>query len=77
MENLRGATAIVTGASRGIGVYIARALAREGVNLALAARSVDELEQVRAEMEGLGVRAIAIQCDVAQAAGPRGADPSH
>jgi len=66
MENLRGANAIVTGASRGIGVYIARALAKEGVNLALAARSMVELEQVRAEMEGLGVRAIAIQCDVAQ-----------
>jgi short-subunit dehydrogenase len=67
MEKLRGANAVVTGASRGIGVYIARALANEGVNLALAARSVEELEQVRAEMEGLGVRAIAIQCDVAQA----------
>jgi short-subunit dehydrogenase len=67
MDNLRGATAIVTGASRGIGVYIARALAAEGVNLALAARSVDELEHVRAEMEALGVRAIAIKCDVAKA----------
>ena len=63
MDNLRGANAIVTGASRGIGVYIARALAREGVNLALAARSLEDLEHVRAEMEGLGVRAIAIQCD--------------
>lgn len=68
MDNLRGANAIVTGASRGIGVYIARALAREGVNLALAARSLEDLEHVRAEMEGLGVRAIAIQCDVAEAA---------
>ena len=68
MDNLRGANAIVTGASRGIGVYIARALAAEGVNLALAARSVEELETVRAEMEALGVRAIAIRCDVAQAA---------
>ena len=68
MDDLRGATAIVTGASRGIGVYIARALAAEGVNLALAARSLDDLENVRREMEGLGVRAIAIQCDVAEAA---------
>ena len=67
MDDLRGATAIVTGASRGIGVFIARALAAEGVNLALAARSLDELEQVRREMEALGVRAIAVQCDVAQA----------
>ena len=68
MDNLRDANAIITGASRGIGVYIARALAAEGVNLALAARSVAELETVRAEMEALGVRAIAIQCDVAKAA---------
>jgi short-subunit dehydrogenase len=64
MKDLRGATAIVTGASRGIGVHIARALAREGVNLSLAARSGDELEQVRAEMAALGVRAIATVCDV-------------
>ncbi len=68
MDNLRAATAIVTGASRGIGVYIARALAAEHVNLALAARSAVELEQVRAEIEGLGVRAIAVECDVAKAA---------
>jgi short-subunit dehydrogenase len=64
MEQLRGATAIVTGASKGIGVYIARALAKEGVNLALAARSLSELEAVRKEMEALGVKAIAVQCDV-------------
>ena len=64
MKNLRGTTAIVTGASRGIGVYIARALAEEGVNLSLAARSGDELEQVRAEMDALGVKAISTVCDV-------------
>jgi short-subunit dehydrogenase len=65
MKDLRGTNAIVTGASRGIGVHIARALADEGVNLSLAARSETELEQVRLEMEGLGVRAIATVCDVA------------
>jgi short-subunit dehydrogenase len=68
MEQLRGTIAIVTGASKGIGVYIARALAKEGVNLALAARSVDELETVRKEMEALGVKAIAVQCDVTKPA---------
>ena len=67
MDNLRGANAVVTGASRGIGVHIARALAREGVNLSLAARSGRELEEVRAEMERLGVRTIATTCDVASA----------
>jgi short-subunit dehydrogenase len=65
MEQIRDCNAIVTGASRGIGVYIARALAREGVNLVLAARSIDELETVRTEMEAVGVKAIAVRCDVA------------
>jgi len=64
MKDLRGTTAIVTGASRGIGVYIAKALAEEGVNLSLAARSQAELDQVRIELESLGVRAIATVCDV-------------
>jgi short-subunit dehydrogenase len=68
MDQLRGMNAIVTGASRGIGVHIARALAKEGVNLALGARSVAELEAVRTEMAGLGVKAVAIPCDVAKAA---------
>jgi short-subunit dehydrogenase len=65
MKDLRNSTAIITGASHGIGVHIARVLATEGVNLALAARSTSELDQVAAEMSGLGVRAVAIQCDVA------------
>ena len=64
MQDLRGATAIVTGASRGIGVYIAKALAEEGVNLSLTARSADELERVRTEIEAMGVAAIATVGDV-------------
>ena len=41
---LDGASAIVTGASRGIGPYIAAALARHGARVALVARSQDELD---------------------------------
>ncbi len=67
MQDLRGTNAVVTGASRGIGVFIARALADKGVNLSLAARSGDELEQVRNEIEAMGVTAIATVCDVANA----------
>ncbi|MBK5332675.1 MAG: SDR family oxidoreductase [Ilumatobacteraceae bacterium] len=67
MKDLRGTTAIVTGASRGIGVYIAQALAKEGVNLSLAARSEAELETVRTEMAALGLKAIATRCDVTNA----------
>lgn len=68
MKNLSGGTAVLTGASRGIGVHIARALANEGMNLVLAARSVEGLERVATEMEGLGVRALAVPTDVADAA---------
>ena len=67
MKELRNGTAIITGASRGIGVYVARALANEGMNLVLAARSTGDLDQVAAEMSKLGVRAIPIQCDVSNA----------
>jgi short-subunit dehydrogenase len=67
MKDLRGTTAVLTGASRGIGVFIARALAKEGVNLSLAARSEVELEAVRTEMAALGVKAIATKCDVTNA----------
>ena len=67
MRDLRGANAILTGASRGIGVPIALALADEGVNLALAARSAPELEKVRSACAERGVRAIAIPTDVTDA----------
>ena len=46
MKSLKGKTALITGASKGIGVYIAEALALEGMNLVLVARSSDLLEEV-------------------------------
>ncbi len=71
MKNLRGANAIVTGASKGIGVYIAKTLAGRGVNLALAARSADQLEDTRRACEALGVKATAVRVDVSSLAGLR------
>jgi len=65
MRELSGLTALVTGASRGIGVHIARALAREKMQLALAARSAAELNALAAELSGQGVRAQAFVADVA------------
>jgi short-subunit dehydrogenase len=59
-------TAIVTGASRGIGPYIARSLAKEGLNLVLAARSQDELKAVAAEIQSSGTSVLAIQTDVTE-----------
>ena len=66
MQNLKGATAIVTGGSRGLGPYIARALAREGINIALGARDGAKLERVQQEIEALGVRALSVPTDVNQ-----------
>ncbi len=64
MRNLKGRTAILTGASKGIGVHVARALAKQGANLVLAARSASALEEVRKAVERQGVRAIAVPTDV-------------
>ncbi len=68
MRKLAKRTAIITGASRGLGPYMARALAAEGMNLVLGARSMGELEAVAAEIRETGGKAIAVQCDVTSAA---------
>jgi 3-oxoacyl-[acyl-carrier protein] reductase len=65
MENmLGGKTAIVTGASRGIGKAIALALGKEKMRLALLARSTDQLQEVVDEIRAVGGEAIAIPCDL-------------
>jgi short-subunit dehydrogenase len=64
MKNLSGKNAILTGASKGLGVHIARALAREGVNLVLTARSVDDLKNVREEILTYNVKAEVIPADL-------------
>jgi short-subunit dehydrogenase len=69
MHPLRGRIAVLTGASHGIGPHIARALAREGVSLALAARSAAELSALAAELDTATVRAIPIVVDLSTPAG--------
>ena len=49
---LKGRTALVTGASRGIGLGVAELLAQEGCNLHLAARSAADLEKAQARIAG-------------------------
>lgn len=63
---LSGKTVLLTGASRGLGVYIARALAEAGADLVLTARDAEKLGQVAAECEGLGVKARIVVADVAK-----------
>ncbi|MEL6785759.1 MAG: SDR family NAD(P)-dependent oxidoreductase, partial [Pseudomonadota bacterium] len=60
--DLAGKTAIVTGASRGIGEAAARRLAAAGANVALLARSKDDMTRIASDM---GDKAMAVPCDVA------------
>jgi gluconate 5-dehydrogenase len=62
--DLTGKVALITGASSGLGVQFAKALARQGADIAICARRVDKLEAVKAEIEQLGVNCYAHKCDV-------------
>jgi NAD(P)-dependent dehydrogenase (short-subunit alcohol dehydrogenase family) len=61
---LDGKAAIVTGASSGLGVGFALALADAGADVALGARRADRLDEVVEQVEALGRRAIAVRTDV-------------
>lgn len=63
---LEGKKAIITGAGRGIGRAIAETFASHGCQVAVLARSVGEIEETTERLRALGVRAIAIACDVTQ-----------
>lgn len=69
--SLRGRVAIISGASRGVGRTIALALAKEGCNITVAAKSIEDtpnlpgtIYSVAKEIEELGVKALPIRCDV-------------
>jgi NAD(P)-dependent dehydrogenase (short-subunit alcohol dehydrogenase family) len=64
MRQLEGKVAIVTGASRGIGKAISIGLAQQGANLVLAARTVPDLEALKAQINNLGVEAEVVPTDV-------------
>lgn len=64
MKDLKGRTALVTGASGGLGTHIARGLAREGMNIVVSGRREDALAGVVGELSELGVKARAVPADL-------------
>lgn len=64
LSSLAGANAILTGGSQGIGPYIARALAAEGINIALVARTEEKLRGVALEVQRPGQRTVCVPADL-------------
>ncbi|MFC1888397.1 SDR family NAD(P)-dependent oxidoreductase [Thermodesulfobacteriota bacterium] len=64
MKDLKGKNAILTGATGGLGRAMARTLAAEGVNLALAARTEAPLAAMAEELASSGIRAVAVPADI-------------
>jgi gluconate 5-dehydrogenase len=62
--DLTGQIAIVTGTSRGLGQYFARALAKSGADLVLTSRHRESLESFEAEITALGRKSISLELDV-------------
>ena len=62
--DLTGRVALVTGTSRGLGQYMARALARAGADLVITSRKLADLEPFRAEVEAIGRKAFPVELDV-------------
>lgn len=64
MFDLSGQVALVTGASRGLGQYFSRALAKAGADLIVTSRKREDLTPFVAEIEALGRRVVALELDV-------------
>ena len=65
--DLTGQTALVTGASSGLGLRFAKVLANQGAKVAIAARRLDRLEALAAEIKAAGGEAVAIEMDATDA----------
>ncbi len=68
---LRGKKALLTGASRGLGLAAAETLGREGVHLAINSRSLDHLAEAKASLSGLGVEVLTLPGDLTDPAIPQ------
>jgi short-subunit dehydrogenase len=70
-DDIRGEVALVTGASRGLGLLLARELSRHGCPLVICARDAAELERAAAQLRASGAEVTAVACDVTDEASPR------
>ena len=71
MNDLKGKTLFITGASRGIGLAIAKRAARDGANIVIAAKTTEPnpklpgtIHSAAAEIEAAGGKALALQTDI-------------
>ncbi len=64
MFSLKGRVAVISGASSGLGKQMARAFVAQRANVAILARRIEKLEELKAELEQNGTKVIAIKCDV-------------
>ena len=64
MKKLEGRTAIVTGASSGVGRGLAKVLAEHGANVCVCARRKEKLEELRDELVAEGAKVLPVVCDV-------------
>jgi NAD(P)-dependent dehydrogenase (short-subunit alcohol dehydrogenase family) len=62
--DFEGQVALITGATRGLGLALARSLAEDGCHLAICAREFDELDRTARDLEAQGVDVLALTCDV-------------
>ena len=64
--DLKGKTALVTGATRGIGKSIAEELARAGARVAICSRKADACEETRQELSRAGYEVLALPCNISR-----------
>jgi len=63
--SLKGKVAIITGGGRGIGKFIATGMAEAGSDVVIASRKIDNCVEAARKIEALGVKALPVQCDLA------------
>ena len=70
-DDIRGEVAVVTGASRGLGLLLARELARHSCPLVICARDAAELDRAAGHLRAAGAEVTAVACDITDEASPR------